>query len=66
MYRRYVHESKKLKTGRQTEGGTVHISERSHMHMHTNIKVVKGVQRVMDERGNTINFAGDYEMKPVD
>lgn len=38
---------------------TVHIIERSHMHMHTNIKVVKAVQGVMDERGHTINFAGD-------
>ena len=37
----------------------MHVTERSHMHMHANIKVVKGVQGVMDDGGNTINFAGD-------
>lgn len=44
----------------------VYIIEMSHMHMQTNKKVVKVVQGVMDERGNTINSACDYEMKPVD
>lgn len=51
-----VQEVKDRDTDRR---GTMHITERSHMHMHTNIKAVKGVLGVMDERGNTINFAGD-------
>lgn len=37
----------------------MHIIERFNMHMHTNIEVVKGVQAVMDDRGNTFIFAGN-------
>lgn len=59
LYVRCVHVSRKLKTETKTEGGTVPITERSHMHMHTKIKMVKGVHSVMDEQENTINFAGD-------
>lgn len=59
VYVRCGHVSRKLKQETQAEGGTVNITKRSHMHMHTKIKVVKGVHRVMDERENTINFAGD-------
>lgn len=34
--------SRKLQTEAWTERRDGHIIERSHMHMHTNIKVVKG------------------------
>lgn len=51
--------SRKLKTATQTGGGLVYITERSHMHMHANIKVVRGVQGVIDDTGNTITFSSD-------
>lgn len=37
----------------------MHTTEKFDMNMHTNIEVVKEVQDVMDEGGNTINFVGN-------
>lgn len=37
----------------------MHATEKFDMNMHTNIEVVKEVQDVMDEGGNTINFVGN-------
>lgn len=46
-------------TDRKDKNHGMHIIERFYMHMHTNIEVVKGVQAVMDDRGNTFIFAGN-------
>lgn len=37
----------------------MHATEKFDMNMHTNIEVVKEVQDVMDDGGNTINFVGN-------
>lgn len=44
----------------RTDGNhDMRATEKFDMNMHTNIEVVKEVQDVMDEGGNTINFVGN-------